>query len=282
MQAMRDLAIKDVAEQTGLAAGTIRMWDQRYGFPTPERTPAGYRLYSAEDVEMLRRVVTLRRNGLSVSAALERAKTTGTGLTDRPSIFGAVQHGGRSRLLRKRTLVALSRAIEDETLASAARPIVLGAFQRERHYRGVAHRYERMAQVADLAVAYADFGDGHEPRLQPRRPAEVCIRSDDPMGHEWAVVVDAPGFSVCLVAWEPPVADPPARDLDRMFESYWTLEPGAVRRACAAGASVARATAPGVADRMDELLAGRPLGADASVTALEALTMRMVGYLESA
>src|SRR4051794_23806011 len=282
LQVMSDLAIRDVAEQTGLAAGTIRMWEQRYGFPTPQRTPAGYRLYSPEDVETLRRVVSLRSTGLSVSAALERARSAGTGPTDRPSIFGAVPHGGRTRRLQKRTLVALSRAIEDETLASAARPIVLGAFQRGRHYRGVAHRYERLAQVADLAAVYADFGDDHETVLAEGKPAEVGIRTQDPMGHEWAVVVDAPGFSVCLVAWEPPVVQAPGSDLDRVFETYWTLAPEAVRRATAAGASVARKTAPAVADRLDELLADRPLGADSSVAALETLTMRMVGYLEAA
>ena len=55
-----------------------------------------------------------------------------------------------------------------------------------------------------------------------------------------------------------------------------------MRRAIAAGAAVARTNAPDVADRIGELLADRPLGADASVDALEALTMRMVGYLESA
>src|ERR687886_1108972 len=116
---MRELAIKDVAEQTGLAAGTIRMWEQRYGFPTPERTPSGYRLYSAEDVDTLRRVLALRKGGLSVPAALERARAVSTGPTDRVSIFGAVPHGGRSRPLRKPTPAALSRALEGEPLASA-------------------------------------------------------------------------------------------------------------------------------------------------------------------
>src|SRR3954453_290744 len=272
---MRELSIREVAEQTGLAAGTIRMWEQRYGFPTPQRTPAGYRLYSPEDVETLRRVVTLRKNGLSVTAALERARSAGAGPTDRPSIFGAVPHGGRTRRLRKRTLVALSRAIEDETLASAAKPIVLGAFQRERHYRGVAHRYERMAKAADLTAVFADFGPDHEPALSDGEPVETGIRTDDPMGHEWAVVVDAPGFSVCLVAWEPPVPKPPANDMDRVFEAYWTLNPEAVRQAAQAGALGARGAAPAVGDRLDQLLAERPLGADATIDALEALTMRM-------
>ena len=57
------LAIRDVAERTGLAAGTIRMWEQRYGAPVPGRSDSGYRLYSQDDVEMLRRAVAFRRRG---------------------------------------------------------------------------------------------------------------------------------------------------------------------------------------------------------------------------
>ena len=72
-----ELKIKDVAEQTGIAAGTIRMWEQRHGFPKPERTPSGYRLYSTEDVEALRRVQAYRHRGLSVPAAIERAVKRG-------------------------------------------------------------------------------------------------------------------------------------------------------------------------------------------------------------
>ena len=276
---MRELAIREVAEQTGLAAGTIRMWEQRYGFPEPQRTPTGYRLYSPEDVETLRRVIALRQGGLSVPAALERARSVGSGLTDRPSIFGAVPHGGRARRLRKRTLIALSCAIEDETLAAAAAPLVLGAFQKVVHYRAVEHRYRRLAEAADLAAVFADFG-GRNPGRGDDGPIEVDIGGSDPMAHEWAVVVDAPGFSVCLIAWEPPVVEPPADDRDRVFESFWTLDPEAVRRASHAGAAVARGPAPEVADRIENLLADRPLGTGASVDALESLTRRMVAYLE--
>ena len=86
---MRKLAIKDLAEQTGVAAGTIRMWEQRYGFPEPARTAGGYRIYTEEDVVTLRRVVAYRDRGLSVPAALERARSL-AGATDRPSIFAAL------------------------------------------------------------------------------------------------------------------------------------------------------------------------------------------------
>src|SRR3954452_10601135 len=100
---MRELAIREVAEQTGLAAGTIRMWEQRYGFPRPERTPTGYRLYSTEDVETLRRVMALRTGGLSVPPALQRARVVATGQSDWHLIFGAIPHQGRTLRLRKRT-----------------------------------------------------------------------------------------------------------------------------------------------------------------------------------
>src|SRR3954464_352368 len=99
---MRELAIREVAEQTGLAAGTIRMWEQRYGFPQPERPPTGYRLYSTEDVETLRRVIALRKAGLSVGAALERARSAAAGPTDRAAIFGALRHGGRTQPVARR------------------------------------------------------------------------------------------------------------------------------------------------------------------------------------
>ncbi len=83
------MPIKDVAERTGIAAATIRMWEQRYGFPEPARTASGYRMYTDEDVEALRRVSTFRESGLSVPAALERARSV-SGATDRPSIYGAI------------------------------------------------------------------------------------------------------------------------------------------------------------------------------------------------
>src|SRR5918997_1887043 len=71
------LAIGDVAEQTGIAAGTIRMWEQRYGFPEPDRTASGYRRYSEDDVEALRRVAAYRRLGLSIPAAIDRVRASG-------------------------------------------------------------------------------------------------------------------------------------------------------------------------------------------------------------
>jgi len=274
------LAIREVAEQTGMNAGTIRMWEQRYGFPVPERTPSGYRRYRAEDVEALQRVLVYKERGLSVPAALERARAASSAAV-RPSLFAAVARGGRvpARMLRKRTLLALSNAIEDETMARCDGPVVIGAFQRVRNYRAAEHRYRRLATVADMTVVFADFD---QVRDELGQPVEIPIDLNDAIGHEWAVVVDAPSFSVCLSAWEPPVAEPPPNDLDRIFETFWTLDSDAVRAASRAGAECARPASPEVAGRIDELLEGRPQASDVSAAGLETLTARMVDYLESA
>jgi MerR family transcriptional regulator, light-induced transcriptional regulator len=272
------MAIKDVAERTGLSAGTIRMWEQRYGFPEPQRTPAGYRIYTEDDVEALRRVVSFRGRGLSVPAALERARAA-AGPTDRPSLFGAIMAAGhpvRPQLLHKSTLIAISHAIEDETLARAAGPVVVGAFQHERHYRKVEHRYRRLAQVADACLAFADFA---EPGGGDGEPVRLPIAADDALGNEWAVIVDAPGFAASLVAWEQPGTGGGA-ERERRFEAIWTLDPEAARRACRTAARMAAAIDPATGERLDALLADRPLALEQPVPALTALANRVVGYLE--
>jgi DICT domain-containing protein len=278
---VKGLAIKDVAERTGIAAGTIRMWEQRYGFPEPERTNGGYRLYSEGDVDALRRVVSLRESGLSVPAAVDRVRDADMA-TDRPSLYGALAAGDLplpSQLLTKRTLLAISRAIEDETMSRAAAPVVFGAFQRERNYRAVEHRYRAMARTADAVVVFADFD-----RLAAGAgaPAEVPLEPDDALGNEWAVIVDAPGYCACLLAWEQPRRDEPrAADHERKFEAVWTLDSRVVRRAAQIGASLARRADDALGDRMEGLLAERPLAMEQPVPSLTSVTNRIVGYLDA-
>ncbi len=278
---MSGLSIKEVAERSGLAAGTIRMWEQRYGFPVPARTDSGYRVYTDSDVESLRRATAYRHRGLSVPAAIERAQETGTP-TDHPSIYAAVassDYGGRPQVLKKSTLVALSRAIEHETLAQAASPVFFGAFQHERFYREVEARYRRIAQFSDEAIAFADFEQVAHP---DGGPVEIPIAPEDRLGNEWAVIVDAPGYAACLLAWEMPGAVPGGMDdLSRRFEAIWTLDPRAVRKAAQVAARLAGRADPKLGGRLDGLLADRPLGRDEPAPTLTALTNRMMAYMEA-
>jgi DICT domain-containing protein len=279
-----DLAIKDVAERTGIAAGTIRMWEQRYGFPVPGRNASGYRRYTEDDVEALRKVLALRHRGLSVPAAISRAQDN-AGVADHPSIYAAVAAqdvGARPQALRKSTLVALSKAIEHEALALAAAPLVFGAFQHERFYRAVEKRWRRLSLHADASAVFADFPDGV--RHRSGAPTEIRIGMDDVLGNEWAVVIDAPGYAACLLAWEQPELDDPdgARDGDRLFEAIWTIDAEATRRAAQVAAKLAGRADPAYGERLEELLADRPLALEEPAPGLTALTNRMVAYLEAA
>ena len=279
-----ELAIKDVAERTGIAAGTIRMWEQRYGFPAPERTSSGYRRYTEDDVDALRKVLALRHRGLSVPAAISRAQDTG-GASDHPSIYAAVatqNAAARPLILKKTTLVALSKAIEHEALALAAAPIVFAAFQQERFYRSVERRYRRLALHADAAAVFADFPGGV--RHPDGAPSEIPIDGDDALGNEWAVIIDAPGYAACLLAWEQPGVTEPGGpdDPDRRFEAIWTIDPQATRRAAQVAARLAGRADAAFGERLQELLTDRPLALEEPAPALTALTNRMIAYLEAA
>jgi MerR family transcriptional regulator, light-induced transcriptional regulator len=58
-----NLSIAAVERETGFGKDTLRVWERRYGFPTPERDANGERLYSSEQVDKLRRVKRLMDNG---------------------------------------------------------------------------------------------------------------------------------------------------------------------------------------------------------------------------
>ncbi|HYF24547.1 MAG TPA: DICT sensory domain-containing protein [Baekduia sp.] len=270
------LTISELATRTGVAAGTLRMWEQRHGFPEPSRTGSGQRRYAEEDVELVRRVLAHRERGLSLPAAIALESEKPVAASDHPSLYAALANGPgatRPQVLRKRSLVALSRAIEHECLAHAAAPVLFGAFQRERFFDPVRPRYERLASHADAAVVFADF-----PRLRrpERGPVEVPISPDEVLGNEWAVVCDAPGYAACLLGWEQP-----ERDGGRRFEALMTTDPRATRRAAHVAASLAGRADPALGEELEALLADRPLALDDPAPALTSLMNRMVAYLEA-
>src|SRR5689334_927545 len=126
-----ELSIGDVVDATGVGQATLRAWERRYGFPAPRRQPSGHRRYARDDVERILRVVDERERGIALPIAIERARRASPGV---PSLFARLR-ARRPDLqpvtVRKRHLVALSRAVEDESAARAERPLLIGSFQRE-------------------------------------------------------------------------------------------------------------------------------------------------------
>lgn len=73
--------IRVVSQRTGVNTVTLRAWERRYGLLRPVRTAKGHRLYSADDIDRIIRVVDWLQRGVSISRV--------RGLLDRHSDSGA-------------------------------------------------------------------------------------------------------------------------------------------------------------------------------------------------
>jgi DICT domain-containing protein/predicted DNA-binding transcriptional regulator AlpA len=264
-----ELRIRDVVERTGIGEATLRAWEQRHGFPVPERLPSGHRRYSERDVEVLRAVARARDAGQPVHAAIEQALARTAG--EPRSAFAAVRAARPDlavNVLPKPALVAISHAIEDETLRGGSDVLLFGAFQRVRHYRDSEARWRELARAADAAIVFADFR-----RPRRGRPVEVAISRGDPLEREWVLVCESARSSACLVAWEPP-----GQAGTRRFEAMWTTDRAAARAAARVLCSLAERRLP---DGIAERVAAQPALVDGEAGRAEALTNRIVAYLAS-
>ena len=239
------LSIGDLAERTGVAPATIRMWEQRHGFPVPERLESGHRRYAESDVASIQRILHRRDAGSRLDAAIaDVLAARNRDLEPGPrSVWAELRRHHReipTHRLTKQTLLSLSWAIEDEFAAKAERAHLFGLFQSEHYYRTARRRWTELSRVAGSAFAFFEPSD--EESAAPAAPGAtpVHLTLDSPVRREWAVVVDSADLPVVLTAWEIPGQDGKA-DRDRVFESAWSIDPMAVRRAartCAALAAV--------------------------------------------
>lgn len=63
--------LKAVIHETGLTPATLRAWERRYGLLKPQRSPGGHRLYTQDEIEMLKWLVARQSEGLSISHAID-------------------------------------------------------------------------------------------------------------------------------------------------------------------------------------------------------------------
>ncbi len=69
--ASEELRIGQLAERLDINPRTIRFYEQAGVLPEPERSPGGYRLYTADDEARLRFIKTAQRLGLTLGAIRE-------------------------------------------------------------------------------------------------------------------------------------------------------------------------------------------------------------------
>ncbi len=75
-----------------VSPNTLRSWERRFGFPSPQRSPGGHRLFAQGEVSTLRDAL---HDGLSISSAVSRAREGLTG--DSSSLVGALVSYERDR-----------------------------------------------------------------------------------------------------------------------------------------------------------------------------------------
>ena len=100
------LRISQVAQRVGISSSALRAWEA-LGLITPQRTRSRYRLFSEEDVRLLKRAIFLRRaRGLNPAAIVHVLKRQGVVSVPAES---AVNPGSRFRRLRQRRDLSLAQ-----------------------------------------------------------------------------------------------------------------------------------------------------------------------------
>ena len=190
------LKIGDVAELTGVSASVIRSWE-RLGIIRPVRTDSKYRLYSKDDLKVLKRARFLSRvRGLNGPAIVELLKSQGQVKVARNN--GAGSMGLRLRQLR------VSRKLSLAEVASAVGISVgfLSAIERS-HMSASVGTLRKLARYYKLNIL--DFFDAAQANPYLVRPRERKRLSA------------GPGVEMELLAWGNPVMEP----------HLFTIAPGA-------------------------------------------------------
>lgn len=157
------LKIGDVARKVGVSPSVIRSWES-LGLTRPHRTESKYRLYTAEDVKLLKRARFLRKvRGLNAAAIVELLKREGKVRPAAEGNAGAI--GAHLRHLRSRRDFSLAR------VASAVGVSVgfLSALERSQMSASVG-TLRKLARFYKTNIL--DFFDASETSSRHVRPAE--------------------------------------------------------------------------------------------------------------
>lgn len=105
--------ISDVERDTGVAKETLRVWERRYDFPSPQRDPNGERIYPIEQVRKLRLVKRL------IDLGFRPGKVIGYNADQLQAMAEQAAHPGAGRLPvqpEQQQLLDLCRAHEMDAL----------------------------------------------------------------------------------------------------------------------------------------------------------------------
>lgn len=276
-------SIQELAVRTGLTPNVLRAWENRYGFPTASRTPAGHRRFTDDDVRLVLEVLRAREQGLplriAISSALGRQRQSHAASAHGALIreFPELAHQRFSRT----ALIAVSQALEDETLASGEGRVVLGAFQQGHRYQTSQARWNELARTAAWCAVVADFEDapGDGPDADPEAsPARCHLPQSAPMRREWTVVSVGEAFGAVVSAWQVPTAPPHPS----VFEAVISTRREVALVAARVITAVAEAAGAKPAERVHRLLSETSSRPTTSPEEADRIWLRALGNLDRA
>jgi DNA-binding transcriptional MerR regulator/mannose-6-phosphate isomerase-like protein (cupin superfamily) len=181
------LKIGEVARLVGVSPSVIRSWEG-LGLTRPRRTQSKYRLFSAEDVKILKRARFLRRvRGLNAPAIVQLLKREGLVRPSPDGVSGAI--GARLRQLRIRRGLSLAQVAKAAGISVG----FLSAIERSQMSASIA-TLRRLARFHKTNI------------LQFFDPAESNSRLVRPSGRK--VLEAGPGVRMELLAWGNTVMEP--------------------------------------------------------------------------
>jgi DNA-binding transcriptional MerR regulator/quercetin dioxygenase-like cupin family protein len=182
------LKIGDVARKVGVSPSVIRSWES-LGLTRPRRTESKYRLYTSEDVKLLKRARFLRKvRGLNAPAIVELLKREGR---VSPAADGgkAGAIGGQLRQLRTKQRLSLAQVAEAVGISVG----FLSALERSQ-MSGSVGTLRKLARFYKTNIL--DFFEATEGSSRQVRPGQR------------KVLEAGPGVRMELLAWGNTVMEP--------------------------------------------------------------------------
>lgn len=106
------LSIQQLSQELGIGVDTLRAWERRFGFPTPERDARGHRLYAPAQVDDLRIIRKLQNLGHRPKQLFALSGSERLALLGRQ--VGRQQQGGDHQHLHHLVKVAAAAQVEQE------------------------------------------------------------------------------------------------------------------------------------------------------------------------
>lgn len=181
------LKIGDVARRVGVSPSVIRSWEN-LGLTRPRRTESKYRLYSAEDVKLLKRARFLRKvRGLNAAAIVELLRREGR---VRPAADGnTAAIGSHLRKLRAKKKLSLAQVARAAGISVG----FLSALERSQ-MSGSVGTLRKLARFYKTNIL--DFFDANGASSRQVQPAQR------------KVLEAGPGVRMELLAWGNAVMEP--------------------------------------------------------------------------